>query len=93
MRYIFFLFSFIFLIGIVSSLGVDIPTGLISGNGSQINVNNSQFLQSLTPQQVADLFDDSGLIPYTGATSNVDLGTYDLTAGTGRFDGGLTDSS
>ena len=36
----------------------------------------------------------SDYVPYTGATGNVDLGAHDLTTtGTGRFDGGLLDSS
>lgn len=48
-------------------------------NYSILNVNNSQYLQGLTPAQVAALFDNSGLVPYTGAVSNVDIGNHNLT--------------
>lgn len=43
-------------------------------------VNNSQFLQGLTPQQVANLFDASGLVPYSVATNHVNLGTKQISA-------------
>src|SRR3990167_8544244 len=67
----------------VSALGVNIPTSLLSGNGSQINVNNSLYWQGHTGTDGSwltgiSMFNDS-YVPYTGATQNVDISPYNLT--------------
>lgn len=55
-------------------------------NYSLVGVNDSYYHQGLTPQQVADLFDASGYVPYTGASQDIDLGSKNLvTTGNGNF--------
>src|SRR3990167_483093 len=55
-----FFFSFFYVsaleIGETNVKGVVIQMPVVSFNYSSVNVNNSQFLQGLTPQQVANLF-------------------------------------
>ena len=92
----------IFMYPTVSAISVDIPKSIIPINYSLINVNNSNYLQGLTPQQVSNLINSTGLVkdwnstgfiknwttdllnyvPYTGATSNVDLGAHSLKTST-----------
>ena len=101
--------------GLVSAVSINNPnlplvqttpttTTTSAVNYSLVNVNNSQFLQSLNPQQVANLQTDrynstyalsipwaynqttpainycqANFVPYTGATSNINIGIYNLT--------------
>jgi len=74
--------SLVLLFPVVSSIPQDQSPIYHPINYSTINVNNSQYLQGLTPSEIANLFDDSNLVPYTGATQDVDLGSYGLTADT-----------
>ena len=91
------IFSLIFLFSISFSNALPDDSGTAINfdypiNYSTINVNNSQYLQGLTPTEIANLFDDSNLVPYTGATQDVDLGSYGLTADTiGIISSGLLD--
>ena len=56
--------------------------------------SSSKFLQSTTAGVLSwEAIDTSGLVPYTGATTNVDLGVYGITAGNvniNGFDAGAT---
>ena len=65
-------------------------TGTTDTNYSLVNVNNSQYLQGYTPTTLKDwiqgLF-NSIFVPYTGATSNIDLGNKSLNT-TGVLRGG-----
>jgi hypothetical protein len=62
-----FLFSIIF----VSALTVNIPTNILTGNGSLINTNDSYFLRGLTPNQVANLFVETDPVFGTWLGTNV----------------------
>lgn len=86
---IFLFFLFVFSISFINAevFGYGATEDLPINYSLIPTVNNSQYLRGLTPQQVANLFDDSHLVPYTGATQNVDLGSYDLTASNGYFSG------
>lgn len=67
-------------ISLTTAMTVNIP---VATNYSLVNVNNSQYLQSLTPQQVADLFDASPYWKNDGsatATGDWDIGAFDFTA-------------
>lgn len=81
-----------------NQINFNYPTNI---NYSSVNTNNSQYLQGLTPIQVANLFTEqdpnyfsnprnyvnqstvslfnSSYVPYTGATSNINLGDYNIT--------------
>lgn len=81
-----FLLTLIFMANYVSSLGVNIPTNLLSGNGSQISVNDTWLHRGLSPQQVADLFIETdpswrgNYTIFTGLINNASyLSTYNST--------------
>lgn len=54
-------------------------------NYSTVSVNDSQYLQGLTPSEVASLVDLSNYVPYTGATSNLDLGANNFSVNNNAF--------
>ena len=103
------LFSFTNVMAIPDDAGDTIDfTYTAAVNYSAQNVNNSQYHQGYTPQQVADLYIETdpdwaanysnfsvgwnyatnasgNYVPYTGATTDVDLGLNDFIARYGNF--------
>lgn len=113
------IFAFLFSLSLISAIGVDIPSLISTGNYSEVNVNNSQYLQGYTPatlwtwyvntydaltKAVADTYYapikwdynqststynmwnniwsstyNASYVPYTGATTDVNLGSNDFT--------------
>jgi hypothetical protein len=87
-----FFFALIFCITLTSAFGVNIPQPTIPVNYSLVNVNNSNFLQGFPASyfyQASNPFgfynsttlDLSGYVPYEGATANLNLSNYNVTAG------------
>jgi hypothetical protein len=80
--------------GTVTSVAMTVPTGL-SVTGSPITTSGTLALSLSSGYTIPTTSFLSGLVPYTGATQTVDLGSYDLnargikingTAGTGHAD-------
>jgi hypothetical protein len=65
----------------------ELPLGSALSGTEEIPIVQSATTKKITAQDVADLAspDLSGLVPYTGATANVDLGTFHLDAAKGTF--------
>lgn len=76
--------------GTVTSVDMTVPTGLaISGN--PITTSGTLALSLASGYTIPTTSFLSGLVPYTGATGNVDLGTYGIKADYSQFN--LTPSS
>ena len=73
----------------------ELPVGSALSGTEEIPIVQSATTKKITAQDVADLAspDLSGLVPYTGATANVDLGTFHFDAAKGTFThNGATDT-
>lgn len=66
----------------------ELPAGSALSGTEEIPIVQSATTKKITAQDVADLAtpDLSGLVPYTGATADVDLGEFELKAGQLEFD-------
>ena len=73
----------------------ELPAGTALSGTEEIPIVQSATTKKITAQDVADLAspDLSGLVPYTGATGDVDLGTFHFEAAKGTFThNGATDT-